>query len=234
MKIGVFDSGIGGKSIADKLQVAFPNEQILYVDDHEHLPYGSRTADDIRHLTDAAIQPLLATQCNVIVLACNTATAAAIEYLRAKYPDTPFIGLEPMVKPAASLTRSGVIAVCATPATLASDRYHSLKERYATNIITLEPDCSTWASMIERDEIDEKMISDIINGVCSNGADVIVLACTHYHWIKEEILEAANGRATVIDPSDSIVKRVGVNQQPRGKTTGYEPVTSDMARTGNR
>jgi glutamate racemase len=208
MIIGVFDSGIGGKSIANKLQNDFPHEQILYVDDRPHVPYGNRTQEDITQLTEAAIQPLLLAHCDVIVLACNTATAAAIEHLRSTYPDIPFVGLEPMVKPAASLTKSKVIAVCATPSTLSSSRYESLKNAYAANITVLEPDCSKWASMVENDEVDHEIISRTISEVCDSGADVIVLACTHYHWIKDSILKIADKRAVVIDPSESISKRV--------------------------
>jgi len=208
MKIGVFDSGIGGKAIADRLQADYPNSEVMYVDDSKNVPYGSRTQDDIVRLTDAAIQPLLDEACDVIVIACNTATAAAIEILKDTYPGTPFIGLEPMVKPAALLTKSGVIAICATPFTLKSGRYSSLKENYASDVVVLEPDCSEWASMIETNHTDTQEIAEAINAVCVAGADVIVLACTHYHWIKEEIIKIADGRAKVIDPSDAISHRV--------------------------
>ena len=208
MLIGVFDSGIGGKAVAAILQRDFPTSEILYVNDEVHVPYGARSQADIAFLTDAAIQPLLKKRCDVIVLACNTATAAAIETLRARYPDTPFIGLEPMVRPAAVITKSKVIAVCATPFTIKSKRYLSLKQKFAADITVLEPDCSEWATMIENDTADIQEIADTINQVCIQGADVIVLACTHYHWIKDEILKVVDGRAEVIDPSDAISKRV--------------------------
>lgn len=208
MKLGVFDSGIGGKAVAESLQKEFPEARVLYVHDREHVPYGSRAEAEIISLTDAAIQPLLKEKCDAIVIACNTATAAAIEVLRARYPDTPFIGLEPMVKPAASLTKSGVVAVCATPYTLSSARYQSLKERFAQGVTVLEPDCSNWARLIEGSELDEQQVRATVEGVCEAGADVIVLACTHYHWIKEDITRLANGRATVIDPSEAISRRV--------------------------
>lgn len=208
MKIGVFDSGIGGKAVAQSLEVAFPKAKVLYVHDQAHVPYGSREESEIIALTDAAIQPLLKDACDVIVIACNTATAAAIETLRAWYPDTPFVGLEPMVKPAAAATKSGVIAVCATPYTLSSARYQSLKQTYAQGVIVLEPDCSEWATMIEDDALNERQVRESIEAVCQQGADVIVLACTHYHWIKEDILEIAAGRAEVIDPSAAIAERV--------------------------
>lgn len=208
MKIGIFDSGIGGKSVANTLQHDYPDAEVLYVDDRKNVPYGSRSFDEIVKLTDAAIQPLLEAQCDAIVLACNTATAAAIETLREKYPETPFIGLEPMVKPASNLTKTGVVAICATPFTLGSERYKGLKEKYAADITVLEPDCSDWAYLIENNLIDSQKIAKTVEEVCSANADVIVLACTHYHWIKQEILELARGRATVIDPSEAISRRV--------------------------
>jgi len=209
MKIGVFDSGIGGKSVADSLRVAYPDAGIVYVDDRAHVPYGSRSHEEIIRLTDAAIQPLLQQRCDVIVLACNTATVAAIEFLREKYPTTPFVGLEPMVKPAVAMSSTGVIAICATPYTLRSERYENLKNKYATGITVIEPDCSDWAAMIEHNQVDDAKIAQVVEDACDAGADVIVLACTHYHWIKEKITELSRGRAMVIDPSDAIARRVG-------------------------
>lgn len=208
MKLGIFDSGIGGEAVAESLGAAFPEAAIIVVNDREHVPYGNRGTDEVITLTDAAIQPLLDAECDIIVIACNTATAAAIETLRERYPAQTFIGLEPMVKPATTLTKSGVIAICATPATLSSARYTNLKQQYAGNAIVIEPDCSGWAHMIEHDQIDELIIKNIISDVCEQGADVIVLACTHYHWIRDIIERTAAGRATVLDPSDAIARRV--------------------------
>ena len=208
MKLGVFDSGIGGKAVARDLQVNFPDADVLYVDDHEHVPYGTKTRDKIFELTNAAIQPLLSAECDVIVLACNTATAAAIESLRALYPEQKFIGLEPMVKTASQLTKSGVVTICATPYTLQSDRYTNLKSRFAQNTTIFEPDCSDWASMIEHNAIDDTKIEQVVNQALQNDSDVIVLACTHYHWIKQRISELAGSGVTVIDPSEAIVRRV--------------------------
>jgi glutamate racemase len=208
MKLGIFDSGIGGEAVAASLRVAFPTAEIVNVDDREHLPYGDRSPEDITALTDAAIQPLLAGNCDIIVIACNSATAAAIETLRARYPEQLFIGLEPMLKPAVTMTKSGTIAVCATPATLSSDHYARLKETYEGGVTILEPDCSTWARIIEDNEVNESHIEETVETVCSAGADVIVLACTHYHWIREVIERAAAGRADVIEPSAAIADRV--------------------------
>lgn len=208
MRLGIFDSGVGGDAVAESLRTAYPLADIITVNDHEHIPYGDRTLEDISRLTDTAIQPLLAKHCDVIIIACNSATAAAIETLRATYPEQLFIGLEPMIKPAAAMTKTGTIAICATPATLGSSRYQQLKALFAEKITVLEPDCSMWAQMIEDNEINEEHIEDTVEDVCANGADVIVLACTHYHWIREVITRATLGRATIIDPSDAIASRV--------------------------
>lgn len=208
MKLGVFDSGIGGEAVAAALRSTFPDADIITVNDRQHVPYGDKTPDQVIRLTNVAIQPLLAPSCDVIILACNTATALAIEPLRNKYPQTKFIGIEPMIKTAAAFTKTGTIAVCATPATLASDRYHNLIAQYGARLRIIEPDCTTWAHMIEHNQINHQMIEHIITDACDHGADVIVLGCTHYHWIKDLITELAAGRATVIEPSEAIGRRV--------------------------
>jgi glutamate racemase len=208
MKLGVFDSGIGGQAVAAALHKSFPEAELVVVNDHKNVPYGSKTPQHILDLTDAAIQPLLAARCDIIILACNSASAAAIEELRRRYPSQPFIGLEPMVKPAAALTKTGTIAVCATPATLASERYHRLVKTYGQGLRIIEPDCSEWATMIENNQVNRAQIGETINNCCKEGADVVVLACTHYHWIKDLISEIAAGRATVIEPSEAIGRRV--------------------------
>lgn len=209
VKIGVFDSGIGGKAIAHTLQTEYPEAEILYVNDSKNVPYGNRASSEILALTDNAIQPLLQAKVDVIVIACNTATAVAIEVLRGRYPDTQFVGLEPMVKPASEMTKSKTIAVFATSATIASERYAELKQEYAKEIRVLEPDCSNWAYLIENDQVDTDSVVSIVESVCDDGADVIVLACTHYHWIKELIIKASQNRAIIIDPSEAISRRVG-------------------------
>jgi len=208
MTIGVFDSGIGGEAISRSLAIEFPDAHIMSVSDREHLPYGNRSTSEVQQLTSHAIQPLLARRCDVIVIACNTATAAAIETLRETYPDQLFIGLEPMIKPAVVTSGSGVIAICATPATLASDRYQHAKQKFATNVQVIEPDCSDWASLIETSQLNQSHIDSVVETCIQQGADVIVLGCTHYHWIKEEITKTAAGRATILEPSDAIARRV--------------------------
>lgn len=208
MKIGVFDSGIGGMTVARRLQELIPSADIIFVDDHNHVPYGRRPDSEILALTTAAIQPLLEQKCDAIVIACNTATTVAIAHLREKYPETKFVGIEPMVKPASTLTKSGHIAILATPATLRSERYRELKAQWAPGITIEEPDCSSWAELIEMKKIDDIPLESVINDLLNKNVDVIVLACTHYHWLKPHIEKLVGSRTTILEPSDAIGRRV--------------------------
>ena len=208
MKLGVFDSGIGGEAVALALQKTFPAAAIITVNDTPNVPYGSKSPETVRELTDVAIGPLLAQHCDVIILACNTATAHAIEFLREKYPQQKFIGIEPMIKTAAAATNTGMIAVCATPATLASERYKTLLAAHGQHLTVIEPDCHDWAYRIEHNTLNEAHITEVIAPLLARDVDVIVLGCTHYHWIKEVIVRLANGQAAVLEPSEAIGRRV--------------------------
>ncbi len=208
MKLGIFDSGIGGTAIARTLQLHFPSAELIVVNDRKNIPYGDKEPSEIIQMTDTAIQPLLSLHCDAIVIACNTATALAIDSLRASYPDQLFIGIEPMIKTAARLTKTRTVAVCATPGTLNSHRYQALIAKYGKELTILEPDCSGWAYAIENDLVSRPMIEESIDTLCKQGADIIVLGCTHYHWIKDLITQVAGNRARVIDPSDAIGKRL--------------------------
>ena len=206
MNIGVFDSGIGGEAVANSLRNYFPEAKITLVNDRENLPYGDKTSHQIRLLTDAAIQPLLGS--DVIVIACNSATTAAIEFLRSKYTNQKFIGIEPMIKPALNFTKTRIIGVCATPATLGSNSYRMLKDKYARNYQVVEPDCSNWAQMIENNDLNNSEVITVLDEMIANQVDVIVLGCTHYHWIKELIVEYVGPDIQVLEPSEAIGRRV--------------------------
>lgn len=207
MKIGVFDSGIGGKSVANAIQQALPMAEVLFVNDSTHVPYGTRTPEEIYGFIEPIFQDLFAAQCDVIVVACNTVSTTLIERLRAQF-SIPLIAMEPMVKPAAAETKTGVIAVCATPTTLASPRYAWLKEQYASHITLIEPDCSDWSYLIEKNEMTAQKIQHAIAPALDQGADVIVLGCTHYHWIEEDIITIAQGRAVVLQPEQPVIAQL--------------------------
>lgn len=207
MKIGVFDSGVGGRAVANAIKKAFPDADILLREDKKNLPYGNKTPEQLLELVAPILKQMVADGCQIIVVACNTVSTNIIEPLRRRI-DVPLIALEPMVKPASQRTSSGTIAVCATPATLRSKRYAWLKQAYAADKTVLEPDCSDWASMIEADKVDVQNIQERIGDVLDKGADVIVLGCTHYHWIEKEIERLCVGRAVVIQPEEPVVAQL--------------------------
>ena len=206
-KIGVFDSGIGGLSVANAIEKAMPNDMVIYASDREHMPYGDKSPEQVLALVTPILQELVNQGCEVIVIACNTVTTNHIETLRSVI-SVPLIGIEPMVKPAAEQTKTGVVCVCATPATLASKRYAWLKQTYAHDLKIVEPDCSTWAYMIEHNQVHEELMRKQINEVCDAGADVIVLGCTHYHWIEDVIRSIAYDRAIVVQPEQPVISQL--------------------------
>lgn len=208
MKIGVFDSGIGGKSVAEAIRQTMPEYEILYVQDAENIPYGTKTPAQLLVLVTPLLNSLVSEGADVIVIACNTVTTTIIGELRKTF-NVPLLGIEPMIKPASQQTNSNIIAVCATQTTLASKRYRDLVTSYAQHLEILEPDCSDWAYMIEHDALDAQRIHQQIISVCERGADVIVLGCTHYHWIEKDIKKIAQAyNASVIQPEQAVVAQL--------------------------
>jgi len=208
MKVGVFDSGVGGLSVVNAIKKSFPELELTYKEDKDNVPYGNKSIDELRSLVMPLLEQLVEDGCQVIVLACNTITTNLAPYIREQI-NVPIVGLEPMVKPAALQSKNKVIAVCATPATLKSERYAWLKQSYAEDIRVLEPNCSTWAYMIEANQLQHDKIADQTRQLCEQGADVIVLGCTHYHWIQEDIQAVASQYgAVVMQPEDAVVSRL--------------------------
>lgn len=207
MKIGVFDSGIGGLSVAKAIEKAAPEHEVIFVNDTVNVPYGTKTPEQLLPLVIPILEGLVARGCMVIVIACNTVSTTLIEPLRAHFT-VPLIALEPMVKPAAEQSKAQVFAVCATPTTLASERYKWLKATYAAKDQVIEPDCSDWAALIERSGLNESKIKEDIEPALVAGADVIVLGCTHYHWIEEEIRKIAGPTITILQPEQAVVAQL--------------------------
>lgn len=206
-KVGVFDSGVGGLSVANAIQAALPDLDVRYAHDKEHVPYGDKTPEQLLGYVVPILQQLVSEGCTCIVIACNTVTTTIIGQLR-KCISVPLIGMEPMIKPASEQTRTGIIAVCATPGTLKSERYLWLKQTYAADKTVVEPDCSRWSYMIEHNAVEDDYIARQIDELCDAGADVIVLGCTHYHWIEEKIQAMASGRAVVIQPEPAVIRQL--------------------------
>ncbi|QQS18607.1 aspartate/glutamate racemase family protein [Candidatus Saccharibacteria bacterium] len=205
MKIGVFDSGVGGLSVAKAIERELPEHEVVFRHDSpEHFPYATKTPDELFGYVVPVVQSLVDDGCQVVLIACNTVTTTLILRLREHF-STPLIAVEPMVKPAAELTKSGVIAVCATPTTLTSPRYGELKRLYAQGVTVLEPDCADWSVLIEHNTMNQARLREEIEPVLEAGADVIVLGCTHYHWIKSEIQVISGDKAEVIQPENAII-----------------------------
>jgi len=206
MKIGVFDSGRGGEFIAEGLQKLLPEQTFIVVNDRKHVPYGSRKDSEIIELTTKAIQPLLDIHCSIIVIACNTATMAAITTLREQFPETKFVGIEPMIKPAATLSRTHHATVLATPLTLKSDRYQHLLREYGNKLIIDQPDAAGWAATIEHGKADSISFDEVAASIAS-GSDTLILACTHYIILKSH-LQARFPNVNILEPTEAIARQV--------------------------
>lgn len=204
--IGVFDSGVGGLSVTNAIKAAMPEHKVIYREDAENVPYGTKSKAELAKLVTPIIEDM-ARQCDIIVIACNTVSTVLITELRQQIK-VPLIAMEPMIKPAAAQTKSKTIAVFATPTTLASERYEWLVENYAKHLQIIEPDCSTWSYMIENNVINQDLIREVTEDVCRRGADMIVLGCTHYHWIEDLIQELAGQRAVVLQPEQPVISQL--------------------------
>ncbi len=205
MQIGVFDSGKGGEFIAEGLKRALPQHSFMVINDRQNVPYGSRTNDEIIALTSKAIAPLVPS-CPIIVIACNTATMAAITALRTSFPKTHFVGTEPMIKPASIDSRTRHITVLATPLTLASERYADLKALHSEGLRIDEPSTLHWARAIEYDQTDSIDFANLAQSI-DNGSDSIVLACTHYLTLKER-LKTRFPQVHMYEPTRAIAEQI--------------------------
>ena len=209
--VGFFDSGIGGTCILNAFRKLCPDEKTVYIADSKNCPYGNKPPEEIIRLSEANVRKLLKRNCKLIVVACNTATAAAIDYLRAKHPDVPFVGLEPAVKPAALRSKSGVVGVLATAGTFNGRLYNETKAKFAKNVTVLAAVADEFVTLVERGETTgakvEKVVRAKIEPLLKAGADKIVLGCTHFPHLKSVIGKICAGRAEVIDPSDAVARQ---------------------------
>ena len=218
--VGFFDSGIGGKCILEAFKRICPREDTRYIADSQHCPYGNRPAQEIIELSDACVRRLLAENCKLIVVACNTATAAAIDCLRLWYPHIPFVGLEPAVKPAVLNSKSAVVAILATQGTFNGRLYRETTARFAKDTVVIAEVADEFVAMVERGETSgEEALAAVrrrIEPLLAAGADHIVLGCTHFPHLKDLIAKVVDGRAEIVDPSDAVARRVKAVLEERG------------------
>jgi glutamate racemase len=205
--IGIFDSGVGGLSVLAELERLAPGHSMIYLADQAWMPYGERTLDEVRGRSEAMTRLLIDRGAEVIVVACNSASAAALHELRGTFPDTPFVGMEPAVKPAAELTAQGVIGVLATNATFQGELYASVVDRHASGVSIIEQACPGLANAVE--EGDQQKIVELLGRYLPPllGADTVVLGCTHYSFVLSEIQAAVGHNVRVIDPAPAVARQ---------------------------
>lgn len=210
--IGVFDSGVGGLSVLRAIRQILPHEDILYVADQGHVPYGPRPLDEVRAFSAGITRFLLKQQVKLIVIACNTASAAALKYLREQYPHVPFVGMEPAVKPAAEHTASGVVGVLATPATFQGALYASVVERFASHVTLLQHTCPGLVQQIEAGALTSArtrtILEEALQPMLAQGIDTVVLGCTHYPFVIPLIKSVVGDAVRVIDPAPAVARQV--------------------------
>ncbi len=210
--IGIFDSGIGGLTVLKAVRSLLPYENIIYFSDTIHLPYGDKPMEEILAYSKGITQFLLDNKCKIIVVACNTASAAALKQLRESYPDVMFVGMEPAVKPAAEQTRTGTVGVLATSATFQGELYNSVVERFAKDVEVIRQPCPGLVQQIEAGKLNthdtEGMLRAWIEPMLKKNIDTLVLGCTHYPFVKSLIEKISGPGVRVIDPAPAVAKQV--------------------------
>jgi len=218
--IGVFDSGVGGLSVLRAVQEQMPAENMIYLGDQGHVPYGARPMEQIQKFSEGITRFLLDQGSKIIVVACNTASAAALTYLREKFSNVLFVGMEPAVKPAAETTRTGRVGVLATPATFQGALYASVVERFAAGVELFQSTCPGLVRQIEQGELDSKetraILEDALLPMLEKNIDTVVLGCTHYPFVIPLIQQIVGENIRVIDPAPSVARQVGRVLEARG------------------
>lgn len=231
--IGVFDSGLGGLSVVREVLRLDPHAHILYIGDRAWAPYGERSLDDVRQRSETITAHMLEAGADTVVIACNTASAAALAHVRSVHPGRVFVGMEPAVKPAVALTRTGTIGVLATPATFQGALYASVVDRFAADTRVIDAPCPGWMELVE-DPPDDRTIRALIERhvrpLLEQGADVLVLGCTHYPFLRDHIEAVAGKNVAIVDPGVAVARQVirtavadarsGLHIQVTGSTRG--------------
>ena len=209
--IGIFDSGVGGLSVLRAMRQLMPEEPVIYFGDQGHVPYGPRLMGQVRDFSEAITRFLLDQGAKLIVVACNTASAAALHYLRDKFPHISFVGMEPAVKPAAEHTQSGLVGVLATPATFQGALYASVLERFANDVQVLQHTCPGLVGQIEKGDLEgdetRAILEDALRTMLDKGIDTVVLGCTHYPFVIPLIERIVGESVRVIDPAPAVAKQ---------------------------
>lgn len=224
--IGVFDSGVGGLSVLRALIEQLPEESLVYVADQAHVPYGPRSLEQVRHFSEGIVRFLLGKGAKIVVVACNSASAAALTHLRATFPNVPFVGMEPAVKPAAEKTQTGVVGVLATPATFQGALFASVVERFAAGVTLLKDTCPGLVERIEAGDLaglqTRAILSSALAPMMAQGIDTVVLACTHFPFVIPLIQEIVGDKVRVIDPAPAVARQTMHLLEANGIRHGHD------------
>lgn len=236
--IGIFDSGVGGLSVLRHLRRQLSHEGLIYVADQGHVPYGPRPLAEVYAFSEAITRFLLDQGAKLIVVACNTATAAALDDLRQAFPDVPFVGMEPAVKPGAEQTRSGRVGVLATAGTFVSQRYTDLMTRYASHVQLWENPCRGLVELIEAGRLSapetEALLQDCLSPMLAAGVDTLVLGCTHYPFVMPLIRQIAGPEVAIIDPAPAVARQTARLLEQHGlQSDRQEPGDVQFYTTGD-
>lgn len=222
--IGVFDSGVGGLTVVRHIRDRLPSVDIHYFGDRARAPYGPRSVLEVRSFSEAISSHLIGLGAETIVVACNTASAAALHSLRETFPDTAFVGMEPAVKPAASNTKSGVVGVVATAGTIDGELFESVVQRFGADVTVASAACPEWVSMIENGELEgirvRNSVEACLEPLIAAGVDHIVLGCTHFPLLVETIESVLADRARVVDPGPAVARQTQKIWEQRNRRDG--------------
>ena len=236
--IGVFDSGVGGLSVLREIHKQIPNQPTIYFADQKNVPYGPRSAKEVQAFSHSVCDYLVSRGAKVIVVACNTATAAAINWLRETYPaEISFVGMEPAIKPAATITKTGRIGVMATAGTFKSQRYAALMTRFAKDVQLFENSCVGLVEQIESGDLDSadtyELLTSFINPMLEEGIDALILGCTHYPFVLPAIKSIVGDSVTVIDPAPAVARQTARLIQSDKNDAANRPVVREYSTSGN-
>jgi glutamate racemase len=230
--IGVFDSGVGGLSILDEALKQLPLHHYIYLADSANAPYGEKSASWIANRSLHMCRYLVEHGCDAIVVACNTATAEAIAKIRAEL-QIPVIGVEPGIKPAAMQSQSGVVGVLATEATLNSDKFNALLATLPSQCRFIKQAGAGLVALIENGEIESPAMRTLLQGIVETQADTLVLGCTHYPFLKNQIRELIGASITIVDTSDAVVRQLGRQLEQHGLANEAGIVSLNLLSTAN-
>jgi glutamate racemase len=210
--IGVFDSGVGGISVLRELVRIMPNENYIYYGDSGNAPYGTKTLEEVRTLTRAHANELFSRGAKGLVVACNTATSAAVRILREEYPQIPIVGIEPAVKPAVSFMEHPRVLVMATPMTIREEKFKRLMAQYEDRGEILPLPCPGLMNFVERGDLDgedvRKYLTELLFEFRENPVDAVVLGCTHYPFLREQIAATLGGNVRIFDGGEGTAREM--------------------------